>query len=145
MKEKSLLNHTFETFEKILNDKKLFVEFKKSLAEDFCIENGLFWEDWRALKSISDRTETERAVHAIYNKYIRQNAQYEINISSSTKSKFIKMIDSKSTDFSIVEEVKKEVFQMMYLNSFPRFIKKLKNASQTGSASNSKITENSLV
>ncbi|KAI9144931.1 hypothetical protein BKA69DRAFT_645114 [Paraphysoderma sedebokerense] len=46
-KEKVLLNHSIEACEKILNDRRLSVEFRKSLAEDFCIENGLFWEDWK--------------------------------------------------------------------------------------------------
>ncbi|KAI9144932.1 hypothetical protein BKA69DRAFT_1052147 [Paraphysoderma sedebokerense] len=81
----------------------------------------------------------------MYNKYIKQGAQYEININSTTKSKIVKMIDSNNIDVSILEEVKKEVFQMMYLNSFPRFIKKLRNASQAPSNSTSKVNETSMV
>ncbi|KAI9145078.1 hypothetical protein BKA69DRAFT_1122015 [Paraphysoderma sedebokerense] len=144
-----LLDHSLEAFNKILNDRRLFVEFKKSLAEDFCIENGLFWDDLMALLQASadpsspkKPADINKAVLGIYSNYIKAGSRYELNISAGTKKKITQAITAKKYDLTILESAKNEVFQMMYLNSFPRFIIKLKNSGQASSA-NTRNTETS--
>ncbi|KAI9145082.1 hypothetical protein BKA69DRAFT_1053029 [Paraphysoderma sedebokerense] len=134
-----LVDHSLDAFNKILADRRLFAEFKQSLAQDFCIENALFLEDWMALHSTDPANQKKpadlnKAIYGMYTNYIRPGARYELNISSHTKKKIIQAVEAKTFNIDILEDAKKEVFNMTYLNSFPRFILRLKHAGQIPSS-----------
>ncbi|KAI9143700.1 RGS domain-containing protein [Paraphysoderma sedebokerense] len=143
---KDSINNTLDNFNRILMDRRLFEQFKKSLAEDFCIENGLFFENLQALENDENKRKNspkqyESSIIALYQEYIRPGANYELNIPASTRKRITQEIQSKNYQVEIYEQAKKEVSQMMYLNSFPRFLAKLKGSSLNGSSASSVITK----
>ncbi|KAI9143699.1 RGS domain-containing protein [Paraphysoderma sedebokerense] len=145
---KESVNNTLDNFNKILMDRRLFAQFKKSLAEDFSIENGLFFEDLLALENDENKRKNspklyEKSIIAIYQSYIKSGANNEINIPAPTRKKIIQEINAKNFELEIYEQAKKEVCQMMYQNSFPRFLTKLKGGSLNGSTAVSTISKSS--
>ncbi|KAI9145079.1 hypothetical protein BKA69DRAFT_1122016 [Paraphysoderma sedebokerense] len=124
-----LIDHSLDAFNKILNDRRLFAEFKQSLAEDFCIENGLFWEDWmEARQSLKNSVKHVQTIFPT-------SANLELNVTATTKKKIAESIEQNILAAEIFAEAKAEVFQMMYLNSFPRFILKLRQRAAYPSSS----------
>ncbi|KAI9145077.1 RGS domain-containing protein [Paraphysoderma sedebokerense] len=135
-----LVDNTMEAFNKVLMDHRLFASFKKTLAEDFSIENGLFWDDWLTLQPTDEKKTVDipKTVLHMYETYIQVGAKYELNISSTCRKKISKEIAEKNYKPEILEAAKNEVFQMMYLNSFPRFVMKVKNGANNSTVNTSK-------
>ncbi|KAI9143698.1 RGS domain-containing protein [Paraphysoderma sedebokerense] len=143
---KESVNNTLDNFNKILMDRRLFAQFKKSLAEDFSIENGLFFEDLLALENDENKRKNspklyEKSIIAIYQNYIKPGANHELNIAAPTRKKITQEIQAKNYKLEIYEQAKKEVCQMMYQTSFPRFLAKLKGSSLNGSTTGSIISK----
>lgn len=139
-----IMDCTLENLHKVLTDGRLFDQFKIILAEDFCIENGLFWNEVSRLESEFHQLQPqqlEKTVLIIFHKYIKPNANFELNITAGTRNMITQEISSKKIKHTIYDQAKKEVFQMMYLNSFPRFLTKSKGINFNTSRQQLKATD----
>ncbi|KAI9136475.1 hypothetical protein BKA69DRAFT_146055 [Paraphysoderma sedebokerense] len=136
-------------FEKILSSPELFQEFKLQLARDFCIENGLFYDQYRkilpqlppfdgkvdltiiagnkwdkatAMKSIENYSlEARQLILNLYRQFIASNAPHEVNIGATRKvaKKCMEQLGSLSPE--IIHAIAKEVKENMLLNSYVKF------------------------
>jgi hypothetical protein len=58
----------------------------------------------------------------LYDKFIRDEAKYELNLPSSLRAKFKYAIDNKRIDLVVVEEVLNEALAMIYENSYKEYL-----------------------
>ncbi|KAI9189438.1 regulator of G-protein signaling [Blastocladiella emersonii ATCC 22665] len=120
------MQHTTESFQRLLADKELFAQFKKVLAEHFSLENGLFWDDFREVEVLVSTKKGDDGIKAALNKlyllYVPPGAPRELNLMSSTRESVIRDFNGGRLSLRSFEPVKKEVFDMMYSHSLPQFL-----------------------
>ncbi|KAI9144199.1 RGS domain-containing protein [Paraphysoderma sedebokerense] len=128
------VEQSMESFQRVLNDRDMFQRFKIILAEDFSIENAMFLEEYNTLapnstskttQTILDAESTKKHIEYIVNNFIISGSPYELNLSSKTRKSIISEAKKDNYTIEILEPAKNEVTQLMYLNSFPRFIRRM--------------------
>ncbi|KAI9141910.1 hypothetical protein BKA69DRAFT_1166290 [Paraphysoderma sedebokerense] len=130
---KKPIDNSVESFQRVLNDKELFQRLKKVLAQDFCVENALFYEEYMALfpnatasrisHAISTPEAARRHVQYIVKTFIVNGALHELNLTSATKKAVLAEAQKGNYSVEILERAKNEVVQLMYLNSYQRLLK----------------------
>ncbi|KAI9144184.1 hypothetical protein BKA69DRAFT_1172963, partial [Paraphysoderma sedebokerense] len=137
--QKILLSYTLEAFQKVLNDRSLFSQLKDILAEDFCIENALFYEEYICLfptdsQNSSYITENPESVHRhvfhIVQTFIAPGSPHELNLTSHARKEIMNAIHDQNFSIEILEPARKEIVQLMYTNTYPRLLKRI--SAQTG-------------
>ncbi|KAI9141908.1 hypothetical protein BKA69DRAFT_1174701, partial [Paraphysoderma sedebokerense] len=117
------IDNTVESFQRVLNDKELFQRLKKILAQDFCVENALFYEEYMALfpsattskisHAISTPEGARRHVQYIVKAFIVNGALHELNLTSATKKAVLAEAQKGNYSVEILERAKNEVVQLM--------------------------------
>lgn len=145
---KSLIqNLNRSTFDKILNDSVLFLEFKEQLASDLCIENGIFHEHYREIQEglrkigygkveVTARptfpianpptypSDLHDRIKRLYSLFILSGSPFEVNIPGTTRGYAKRSIGEIGTITpEILELIRQGVYENMFLNSFPKFAK----------------------
>eukprot|EP00835_Amoeboradix_gromovi_P003773 NODE_262_length_12566_cov_0.133392.p3 type:complete len:401 gc:universal NODE_262_length_12566_cov_0.133392:5739-4537(-) len=87
---------------------------KRKAAERFCLELVLFKEDYDKMKLLQQRDQIETACEDIFKKYIKKNADMEINISYTLSKKVQVAFNEKN--YAILDQVMKEVKLVLYGN-----------------------------
>ncbi|KAI9144197.1 hypothetical protein BKA69DRAFT_846501 [Paraphysoderma sedebokerense] len=117
-----LIAHNMDSFLRVLNNKDLFQKFKHILAEDFSIENALFWEEYNALipsnsskttHTILDADAARRQVQYIVNTFILPGSPHELNLSARTRKAIVQQATKNNYNTDILEPAKNEVIQLM--------------------------------
>ncbi|KAL7752184.1 hypothetical protein RI367_002229 [Sorochytrium milnesiophthora] len=123
-----------EGLQKVLMTPVLFAEFQKLLAKELSIENAHFWEDYVELLGAtnigkeSPEFYTEAILH-IYETYIVVGSRFELNISSKIRKAVKAKVDAGGPlNISVLEDVRKEVFNMMLNNTYPRYSESRRNS-----------------
>jgi hypothetical protein len=137
-----------KSFSATLLDKKQFQRFKKCLAQQLCIENGLFCEEFmsvckRVLPALEDVTpsvlnealiahqtsnpivsdDIAQYVKKLYAEYIGESAKYELNIPGNIRKALKQDIDKDNCHPAVLAGVWKTIYSHMYDNSFREFLK----------------------
>jgi hypothetical protein len=98
----------------LLEDEFCSRYFNSFLLREWTSENLLFYNDVRAFRS----TMTE-AAELIFNLYIAEHADFQVNIPSRGAASIASMVSSPRAD--MFDEAQGEVKRLLVLNSFPRF------------------------
>lgn len=114
---------TIECMIAVLDNPVSFLEFKRELLLQFCIENGIFYDEYRKserkFKSKNKKEATlvnvERELKRFDNMFIASGSQQELNIPYKIKKTFQELVKSGSADFEILTPIKDEVLRMMVL------------------------------
>ncbi|KAJ1508007.1 hypothetical protein HMI54_003615 [Coelomomyces lativittatus] len=123
--------------------------FKKSLAKDFCIENGLFVEEYMKLVHVGEVLQNNISrgelvqdleisiskgkstnllptvcnnANDLYEVFVKKNSLFELNISFRTRSTVEKSFSDGKLKLSSLEPVYREVMNNMFANTYPRFL-----------------------
>ncbi|EPZ35625.1 hypothetical protein O9G_002633 [Rozella allomycis CSF55] len=134
-----------ESFEKVLSTPAMFAELKKIMADMFCVENAMLGRKKRT-SIIASRSETPVTRNSsisqnnaaslfidssqkstvrgedndLYERYVKPGSPFELNLPHKLREKCTEMIKEKSPN--AFDEVYKEVWSMIYQNSFPRYV-----------------------
>jgi hypothetical protein len=89
-----------EGFAEILRDRTIFKQFKMSAAEDFCLENVLFYEEYMALlepnsgfrSSILEDGRPAKTMD-LYRLFVKPGAKHELNVSGQAREEARKFFD----------------------------------------------------
>ena len=102
------------------------------MAAELCLENALFIEDHRRLSDIVIHTTPEnyeastlivkRGVTAIFDRFIKNDAPLQLNIPDPILRKLNSNVKDGNLKLEVLDEVRKEVDNMIYRNTFKRFI-----------------------
>lgn len=87
---------------------------KQMAIERYCVELVLFREDYEDMQYLKTNEEQVKKGDEIYNKFLRPNAPYEVNISHISRKKATTAFTSK--DYQIYEKIDKEVKRLLYDN-----------------------------
>ena len=96
--------------------------FKKHLQTEFSVENILFWDAVQDMKRKFPKFSDEgrkKAIDFIWIKYVEQNADFQVNISSVQRRKVEHKLAS--LEPNIFDEAADEIFNLMAVDSLPRF------------------------
>lgn len=128
------------SLEIVINTPHLFIQFKQALASEFCIENGLFIEEYKAMLQKDQEVVTGINGHAIENtktnqkrrnktamvdlftKYITPNSPFQLNLSESTVKSVQERLEAGSDSLEDLKIVYDEVIYGLYNTSFTRFV-----------------------
>ncbi|KAK9717515.1 Regulator of G-protein signaling 16 [Basidiobolus ranarum] len=126
-------NGSFPVFEDILNNYSLFREFHAFSVRDFSVENPSFYHranQWRIdMKRIEGtaysplRTKLHAEAHEIYETFISNHADFEINIKGETSQRIYFDISQTMIESTVFDRALLEVVDMMYQQTFPRFLR----------------------
>ena len=100
--------------------RELFLQF---LEEEYSEENLLFWTEVESLRNlVADPDEYMRKTRCIYSNYVKINSNDEINIAGHTRRKIDESIKDLIFSENIFDEAQEEVYKMMNIQSYPRFL-----------------------
>jgi hypothetical protein len=111
-------------FEKLLNDEMGLHVFTEFLKKEFSQENIQFWVECEKLKALTDPDEIHKKANAIWSTYLHDtdDGSCRINIDSRTRHECQQGLLSKPNAY-IFEKAQSQIFQLMKLDSYTRFLK----------------------
>ena len=130
------------SFVRVLDDRAHFALLKDMMAAEFSLENGLFHEEYSdALLDLRRATEAlalvgtpggaekharaqTRLVRQLYDKFIRHGATHELNLPGKLRQAITAAVRDGACTLERLSPVHKEVLNMIYVNTFPRFVSK---------------------
>lgn len=121
-----------ENYQKILKTPQLYELFKKIVAESYCLENILFLEEYEELKQLNGakyvqgpmNPTVKRKLEKIISNYLIPNSSYELNIPDQLRQDLLINYGKDNEKFlGYLMELEVEVNKMLFLNSYPRFLK----------------------
>jgi hypothetical protein len=138
------LNLSLASFQQVLDSPQHFTEFKQIVAQQFCYENVLFYQQYKELfamsqlgsssddflplpPSVAPSKESEALLLSIYHDFIKQGAPHQLNLPSSVTAQVAENIRNKNLHPSILTPVYNDVYQMLFQNSFPLYYAKYKH------------------
>ena len=110
----------------VLSDHDLMKAFRRFLQLEHSLENLEFWIDCEAFArtKFSSQAEMKRAGQDIHARYLRDGAEYELNLSCVAKRGIQSLIEqSGSLEPTMFKPLQDEVCFMMAADAFPRFLK----------------------
>jgi hypothetical protein len=118
--------------EDILSSERGIQAFKDFLISEFSVENLLFWIDVAQFKRIYSEDKNEKlsedlttAALRIYNRYIKKDCEYEVNIEFAIADKIHRAFNNPADDTlitpNIFDQAYEEIQRLMELDSFSRF------------------------
>lgn len=117
-----------KSFLKLLNRQRYFDEFCKFLKKEYAEESLMFYKDVIDFRKefCSDypikTKEVINKVKIIYNKYIKDNCEFAVNIPSEIKNRIEESIRNNNVDQFIFTDAKVSLLKLMLNDSFGRFI-----------------------
>ncbi|KAJ5073931.1 hypothetical protein M0811_08204 [Anaeramoeba ignava] len=118
MKQKSL---ELIPFDLLLNEEKYCKFFMDFLVENFSEENLLFWKAIEEYKKI-DEDELVEAANNIYEKFIKEGSDNQININSFILGDCKERLSWRVPNPEAFSDAQSAVFSLMKTDSYPRFI-----------------------
>lgn len=116
-----------DEFVEFLRTPPCFAEFNKHLEKEFCIESLLFWADVEAFRVMA-RADMAAASEAIFDKYLRVDAPFEVNLSSKWLREFrdVLFVDGKvdverTLSATMFDGAANQMLTLMRVNSLQRF------------------------
>ncbi|CAF3715171.1 unnamed protein product [Rotaria socialis] len=111
-------------FEKLLNDEMGLHVFTEFLKKEFSQENIQFWIECEKLKKLSDPDEIRQKASSIWSTYLQDtdDGSCRINIDSRTRHECQQSLLNKP-HANIFEKAQSQIFQLMKLDSYTRFLK----------------------
>ncbi|CAF1118167.1 unnamed protein product [Rotaria sp. Silwood1] len=111
-------------FEKLLNDEIGLHVFTEFLKKEFSQENIQFWTECEKLKKLSDQDEIRTKANSIWSTYLHDtdDGSCRINIDSRTRQECQQSLLNKP-NAHIFEKAQSQIFQLMKLDSYTRFLK----------------------
>ncbi|CAF2536233.1 unnamed protein product [Rotaria sp. Silwood2] len=111
-------------FEKLLNDEIGLHVFTEFLKKEFSQENIQFWVECEKLKKLSDQDEIRNKANSIWSTYLHDtdDGSCRINIDSRTRQECQQSLLNKP-NAHIFEKAQSQIFQLMKLDSYTRFLK----------------------
>ncbi|EPZ35245.1 hypothetical protein ROZALSC1DRAFT_28468 [Rozella allomycis CSF55] len=126
------LTYNKEAFERALKDKETFKLLKELAIKHFEVENIIYYEQYQKLRAAQSMEEklsktlhldnavnSKKQVQDIFKRFIFQDAPYELNLPSGIMKKAIEL-----NNYEGIELVAKEVYSMLYLNTFRLLVHK---------------------
>ena len=120
-------------FELVLTDVSLFEEFKRFAVKDFSVENVLFYERVEQFRNQSSTTSPGLSAHTldhimrearkIFYLFLRHHADLQLNVSARVIRQVETEMRLKRFTVSMFDPVLMEVLQLMWTDTYPRFIR----------------------
>lgn len=130
-------NNAFDSFVEKLTLPVFRNDFFQFLSLQFCAENLLFYEvvtEWKAKVEHKSINEDERTVigNSIYNNFIADSGEFQINISSAPRNKIKQGIASEQFGTDVFDGAIKEVVELMFVNSYHNYVRTVSPNSAMG-------------
>lgn len=116
-----------DEFIEFLRTPSCFAAFKRHLETEFSIESLLFWADVDAFRSLP-KAQMTAASEAIFDKYLRVDAPFEINLPSKSLRQFRDVLFNKgkvdvgrALSDTMFDAAAREMLSLMRTGSLPRF------------------------
>ncbi|KAK9692575.1 hypothetical protein K7432_014268, partial [Basidiobolus ranarum] len=122
----------YESFELVLNNPDLFSQFKTFAVKDFTVENVLCYEQYHKLHNISEETGylNENLIE-FFETFVHVNSRFMVNITSSTRHEIENLIQKQACHIHMYDSLYLEVKDLMFRNTFPRFLMTDENSSNS--------------
>jgi hypothetical protein len=109
-------------FQGYFSNQEFCSKFKDFLAQEYCLENYLFYKAVEEFKKQQlSEDEMRKAVKSIYDMFIRLGSTLEINISAEMRNKLLGLNLDAAIDPEIFDKAQLEVLSLMYSGAFIRF------------------------
>jgi len=109
----------------VLDNNIYFKIYLQYSIQEFSTENVLFYRDHKEFISkmitLDSTEEKERYVMWMYNKYIHENSQLQLNLQAITVKNVIKQMEEKKFDEKIFQKVEDNILTCMEDDSWVRF------------------------
>jgi hypothetical protein len=126
------MSYTHESLRSLLEDAEGFHEFLLFSLRDFTIENPLFYQRYREIAErvkegeLASTQEMHLELKVVYASFIADGAQYQLNLTKGAFRRVEKRIGAGEGSLSVLDEVLQEVFVLMFHNTYPRYLSKVK-------------------
>jgi len=116
---------TRKAFDMALSDPLLFQDLKAFTASDFSIENALFVEHLQKLRRSppSNLEALQKHYKQIFLLFLSSSAELQLNIPATSRERVKQQLDIFPPNDTLFDEVLAEVKQLMFLDTYPRFIR----------------------
>mmetsp|Transcript_6377 Transcript_6377/g.8371 ORF Transcript_6377/g.8371 Transcript_6377/m.8371 type:complete len:244 (+) Transcript_6377:177-908(+) len=104
----------------IFESKRLRRKFKDYLLKKLAIESFLFYESLELYEKLTKDSWRQRSGTALVEKFVTEGSEYEINLSSTVRKN---LAETKNFTRDTFAEAKLEVYNLMSVNFFPKFVK----------------------
>lgn len=101
--------------------------FHNFLKKEFSDENLEFWVECENFKTLSNTKQSKHAAK-IYQKYVAENSPMEVNIDGPTRTFLAADVTCPSSE--MFNEAQRQIFKLMQLDSFPRFVSFIRENSE---------------
>jgi hypothetical protein len=140
-----LMGFDLESFIATLKDKSKFQILKEEAAKSFSLENIMFYEELKRFYALQGydlvmaghvieennninfndaTTDILKKYTQLYEGYLKPGARNELNVPSAVRDPLSEALKTKKVKLDAMEPVKNEVLKMLYVNTFPRFLKR---------------------
>ncbi|ORX90018.1 regulator of G protein signaling superfamily [Basidiobolus meristosporus CBS 931.73] len=122
------LTSSMESFETLLRTPTLFEQFKLFAVKDFTIENVLFYEHCCRIHELAATSSNyAEELQEIFTIFIAQDSRFMINLNGRTFRKLRQMVVERKFEENMYDEAKEEVKDLMFRNTYPRFLQTRRN------------------
>jgi ethanolamine permease len=136
------LSHDKSSLLKVLRDPNLYPMLESMLKEEFCAENGMFFQDYDSMSKRQPATSgaEEDLVKELCRKYLIAGAPYELNIPSGLVNQVMNEINTKQPTLSMLEPINHHIVQMIFTNTYKRYLRRVNEAmTDAGKSKNLKL------
>ncbi|KAJ5070868.1 electron carrier/ protein disulfide oxidoreductase [Anaeramoeba ignava] len=119
--EKQLNKSEIETIEEIFKLPQAIDYFKEFLCQQLTQENIMFYLDVNDFKNLKNPKAISRTANAIFEKYVKTEAIFEINIDFRSRMEIIEMVERQEFNLNMFDKAQNIIFTLMEHNSFEPF------------------------
>ena len=120
---KTTLTATPSTLNQILQDPTSYLEFRTSVAQDYCSENILFLEALERLK-VADSTEFISISNYLIKLFIKDSGEMALNLPLSIKQTIYKQLPLDAS-YAIFIEAESHIKHLLITNNLPRYLRRI--------------------
>eukprot|EP01156_Anaeramoeba_ignava_P021668 Anaeramoba_ignava/c19510_g1_i3.p1 GENE.c19510_g1_i3~~c19510_g1_i3.p1 ORF type:complete len:229 (+),score=91.85 c19510_g1_i3:551-1237(+) len=110
-------------FDEVLHSKFALGYFRSFLKSEFSDENVDFWATVQVFKKLNKKSDISKMAQLIYNKYIKEGSQREVNIDYLDRRKVESVFLKGDYDKALFESSQDKIYRLMETDCFPRFLK----------------------
>ncbi|KAJ5069702.1 electron carrier/ protein disulfide oxidoreductase [Anaeramoeba ignava] len=121
VKRTSENQNEIETIHELITIPQAVDYFKEFLSQELNQENIMFYMDAIEYRKIRSQKTRQRTAKAIYEKYIKPESLFEINIDFRTRNEIIQLVESDQISIEIFDKAQEVVLTLMEQNSFEPF------------------------
>jgi len=96
--------------EEVLGTTPGYNAFFSFLSKEWSTENLLFWKEVNEFKANENPEKRKEKAIEIYEKYVRENGMYQVNLSSINRSKTQANVRSQDDSTTIFDDAQEEIF-----------------------------------